>query len=333
MIGNSGDRRKPRLKPKSLIFYSIGVGILGYLIYNLDISTIGQSFTTIGWGIFWIYLAFIPRLTLSTLCVRNLLHGKVSFWYAVYNQLTGNSWNNIIPAAGLGGEPYKIQHFSQRVGIEFATKAVVRDRLIHMLTGTLFSSVSAFIMISLVPIEDELKYTIIGVASFLLIFSVAAMFVTISTAPMKFSGFILKKLKFLEQFEIDRLSKRRFLLSFILKFGARSFSMLELAVILTLLGYDASFTNVITVASMLSLSASVFFIVPQGMGVNEGGTSWAFVLLGLDASVGFSVGLIRRARIISFALLGVIIQVIALIYKKISGPDENIAIAQKATDE
>jgi len=317
-------KQSPRLKPKSLAFYTIGLVILGYLIYRLDVSTIGQSFKTIGTGIFYIYLAFIPRLILGTLCIHNLIHRKVSFWTTLYNQLTGNSYNNIIPLAGLGGEPYKIQHFSKYVGIEFATKAIVRDRMIHMLTGTLFSSLSAFTMVSLIELETELRLAILIIASVLLAFSIAAIFLTISSAPVKFSGFILKKLKFLEKFESERLSKRRFLLSFIFKLGARSMSMLEVAVILTLLGYSASFTNVITVTSMLSLSASIFFIVPQGMGVNEGGTSWAFVLLGLDASVGFSLGLIRRARIISFALLGIIIQLIAVSYKKLTVSVEKV---------
>ena len=64
------------------------------------------------------------------------------------------------------------------------------------------------------------------------------------------------------------------------------------------------FGDVVLVAAMIMVSASVFFMVPQGLGVNEVGITAAFNIIGMSTSVGLAYGLIRRARVVGYALVG-----------------------------
>ncbi|MFB6307301.1 MAG: lysylphosphatidylglycerol synthase domain-containing protein, partial [Flavobacteriales bacterium] len=215
------------------------------------------------------------------------------------------------------------------LSLDFATRSMVNNRMIHMLTGTLYSSIGGFLTLYLLSLDQELInyqvdanlynkafYPLLATSIIFLLITITGCFVSISKVPSKFSGFVLKKLKFLEEVENKKLPKKQFAIGFLAKMFARCVAMLEAAVIFYLLDITPTFTGVLTVTAMLSLSASIFFVVPQGIGVNEGGVSFAFSLLGLSPAIGLSIGLIRRARIIFFALVGVGLTLINIVYYK-----------------
>ncbi len=83
---------------------------------------------------------------------------------------------------------------------------------------------------------------------------------------------------------------------------------------------EPTFIEVLTVSGALFMSVSLGFFVPQGMGVNEYSMSYGFVLIGLDAALGLSGGLLRRARIIFWALLGVTLHLGSMLVNKIPRP-------------
>ena len=310
-----------KFKYKALFFYILGLGILAYLIYRMDVTTIGEALTSVGWNIIFVFLAAVPWMFMDTMSIYNLTNFKVPFFHTLFNQLTGNGYNAIIPLAGLGGEPYKVQHFSRWLELDFATRAIIQDRLLHMLSGTMYSSITAFALLFIAPLEPEVYSIVLITAVVFMAYSFLAMWVTLSSAPTKFSGFILKKLKFLDQFRHERLSKRKFLMSFCFKMASRFLSMVEIYVIFKVFGMDPTFIEVLTVSGALFMSVSLGFFVPQGMGVNEYSMSYGFVLLGLDASLGLSGGLLRRARIIFWALFGVFLHLGSMLVNRLTPPN------------
>ena len=68
--------------------------------------------------------------------------------------------------------------------------------------------------------------------------------------------------------------------------------------------------------ALLSLSSTIFFVIPQGLGVSEGSSSWAFKILGLGGELGLIFGLIRRSRVIFWAILGVAIHLTVLLIRR-----------------
>ncbi|MEW6282385.1 MAG: hypothetical protein AB1758_27505, partial [Candidatus Eremiobacterota bacterium] len=98
--------------------------------------------------------------------------------------------------------------------------------------------------------------------------------------------------------------RRHFLLALALKMGSRFLQVCELAGWLWLLGVEPTVPRLILVAALLAAAASVFFMMPSGLGVQEAGIAGAFVLLGLPEYLGVAVGLLRRARIVFIAVVG-----------------------------
>jgi hypothetical protein len=145
---------------------------------------------------------------------------------------------------------------------------------------------------------------------------------TLSNAPSKISGLILKKLKFLQEFENEQLPFKRFLISLSFKMISRFLYLFEIYVIFQVLGISPTLQEVVLVGAMLMMSVSIFFFMPQGIGVNEVGISGAIVLLGYGATMGLTFGLLRRGRNLFWGILGVALHLGVVLWKRFSEPTE-----------
>ncbi len=301
-----------------IYFYILGVLILLGFIFNMELNVVVESLSVLGSKLFLVFSVAVLWIFFNTMCISTLLKGKVSFPDLLYNQLTGEAYNTIIPLAGLGGEPYKIKHLTQWLDWQTASRAIVVDRLIHAISGALFAAMSVGIMLAFVKIDP--KYSIpLGVLA--VVFAIAGfglMWLALSTAPSVLSGYILKKLKIVEEYRSEPIPKGRFFLAFFYKFAGRWIYLVELFAIFSILGFSPSLIDLTAVAGMISTSASLFFIIPQGLGVNEIGISSALAFLGYTASLGITFGLVRRARMIFWALFGLALHLAVSLAKKFS---------------
>lgn len=299
-----------------IYFYMLGVVILLVLIFNMEISVVAESLAAVGNKLFLVFSVAILWILANTMCIRTLVRGKVSFPDLLFNQLTGDAYNTIIPLAGLGGEPYKIKHLTQWLDWHTASRAIVVDRLIHATSGALFAAICTFATLAFVDIPTAYIPWLTVLATTFAVVSIGMIWLALSNAPSKISGYILTKLKIVEEYRNDPLPAGRFFLAFFYKFSGRSLYLLELMVIFSVLGFSPDFFDLTAVAGMISTSATLFFIIPQGLGVNELGISGALSFLGYAASLGLTFGLIRRARMIFWALFGVGLHLAVSVVKK-----------------
>lgn len=302
---------------KVLGLHILGIGVLFFLLRQLNIEVIEDSFRKVSWGILLTYLAATPRLFFHASALHLLVDREVSYMKLIYNQLVGNSYNNLIPLGGLGGVPYKIHHLSQWLSIEKASQVVVNDRLIHILARTLEAVLTGSLMLALVSIPTELFFPITGILIALALFSLVAVFVIASNLPSRLTGFFLTRFRLLKEFKQISMGRRQFFLCLFLKLAARLSLFIEAGVIFILIGIPLTPEGIITVMAFLSFSSTLLFFVPQGIGVDEGGVVWAFSLLGYSPSLGLSVGLIRRARILSFTLFGIAMHLSSILMKRL----------------
>ncbi|MEO1515727.1 MAG: lysylphosphatidylglycerol synthase transmembrane domain-containing protein [Bacteroidota bacterium] len=328
-------KRKLALKaPDPFVFYTIGALLLCYLIYRMDVTTILSSMSEVGVWIFVVFATAIFWIMTNAMSLANLTNYRIPYLDLLYIQVTGDAYNDIIPMAGLGGEPYKIKQLSNFIGLETASSTIVHNRLIHSLTGLLFTSLTGFATVALIDLSDQWRIPILVASSVFALATVGMIWLTLSSVPGKLSGTVLKKLKFIDGFRSKTLSPKKFAISFFWKMMSRTLNLLEIYAIFVVLGYTPEFAHIVTVSAMLSLSATLFFIVPQGIGVSEASVSTAFVLLGMGAQVGLVFGLLRRARIVFWALLGIGIQLTAvLIRKAVSRKVINQEVQQKMIKE
>lgn len=294
------------IKRKSnLVFLFIGVLVLIALLSYMDFSVIAESFNQLGKKIGIVFVVPIFWIVCNVLCVSTLIQHRVPFWSLMYNQITGDAYNVITPFAGLGGEPYKIKHLTNWLSLDEASELAMRDRLIHSLSGILYTGLTLWVVVLFVNLETSFFLTFSTFATVLTLAATLLGFLILSEAPNKFLGVILKKLKLLKDFRSNPLKKSIFLKALVYKLLGRALNMIEFLVILYLLGMQPTFLEIATISAMLSLSGTLLFIIPQGIGVNEAGISGAFKLIGQPIELGLGVGLIRRARVLFWALFGI----------------------------
>lgn len=305
-------------KVDPIFFYLLGVVILCALIFNMDLGVVTASLAQVGNKIFLIFSVAVLWIIANTLCIYMVIGpGKVSFADLLYNQLTGDAYNTVIPMAGLGGEPYKIKHLTQWLDWHTASRSIVVDRLIHSNTGILFGAVGGGLMLAYVDNIPAAYYIpLVVVCSVLTVVSIVMAWLTLTKAPSKLAGYVLKKLKIIEDYRSDPIPPGRFFLAYFFKFLGRTFYLVEIYVMFRIFGLEPSFIDLASVAGMIALSATMFFVIPQGLGVNESGISLALDFLGYAAALGITFGLLRRARMIFWALFGIALHMGAILAKK-----------------
>jgi hypothetical protein len=241
------------------------------------------------------------------LCV--LLDNKVLFRDAMYTQLSGDAFNIITPLLGMGGEPYKARHLANFVPLEDSSRAIVQSRLIHALSGVVFTAIILTLTIITVDLSGYPGFALgLTVATVIMVVtSGLLLWVTMSRVPSRFTGLVLSKLKIVEEFRHDQLSWPKFWATMALKMIGRGGTYMELYFIFLVLDIAPKFADVVLVEAMIMVSVSLFFFVPQGLGVNEAGIVTAFNIAGYAAASGVVYGLIRRARMVVYALLGLFI--------------------------
>lgn len=300
-----------------IFFYLLGIVILSALVLNMDFAVVTESLSQVGNKVFLVFSVAIIWILANTMCIRTLVDKKVSFVDLLFNQMTGDAYNQIIPLAGLGGEPYKIKHLTQWLDWHTASRAIVVDRLIHATSGMLFSSLGVGAMLMFVDeIPSGYFIPLLIMAIFFALGSFVMVWLSLSKAPSKIAGYVLKKLKIVEEYRNDPIPARRFFQAFFFKFIGRAFNLVEIFVMFSLFNIEPSFISLLAVAGMVSMSATLFFIIPQGLGVNETGISLALGFLGFPAALGITFGLIRRARMIFWALFGVGLHVAVSVVKR-----------------
>ena len=289
----------------SLFFYFLGALVLGALIYNLGFETITNTLKEVGYSVFWVFASAILWVIVNSYAVSFLVNHEVPFKTLLYVDLTGNAYNSIIPLAGVGGEPYKIKILSEHIGIDRASRAMIQNRLINSTTAFFYTSITTFFSLIYIPMEKNIfnLLLIAGILSALI--GLVVSWITLSSVPDKFGKFILKKINLIKEYKEEPLSKTAFLWASFWQLIGRALNMVEIYLIFVVLGFSPQFSEVFFVACFLSISGLIFFMIPQNLGASEASVSTAFVLLGYSATLGLTYGLIRRARVIFWALFGV----------------------------
>lgn len=302
-------------KFKKILPYLVGVGIIAALTFYVPFNLVTDSLALIGNKVFLVFAVAILWIVTNSLCTSTLVQGKVPFIDLLYNHITGEAYNTILPLASMGGEPYRIQHLTNWLDLHTASRAVVVDRLIRAITGILFAATCLTLTLFLVKLSSAVFITIAALAAFHFVAGFAITWVSLSHAPSKLVNIVLKKLKIVEEYRSEPIPAGRFFEAMGYKFLSRIFSLVEMYVIFNLLGYDPLMGDVITIAGFIAVSASVFFM-PAGLGVNELGIASALTILGYPGALIISFSIVRRASVIFWALLGVALHATVTVAKR-----------------
>lgn len=306
----------PEPRNFSFLFFLLGAAVLGYLLSRMPVGYIWTSLSTMGSRL-WMVFAVAPLwFAFNALSLSVLLPKRIGFADLFYNQLVGEAINTIVPLAGLAGEPYKAKHLSNWLPLGDASRAIVQNKIIHAISGPCFSGLCCVVTLATVSLERPMTIALSLFAAAMLAGAMLLTLVALSKAPDRLTAFVLTRLKFLGAYDQQRIDPRLFAVSLTHKMIGRTLNLLEVVAILYLLGIPFSVGEVVAIEAFVSATAVLFVVVPQGIGVNEAGIAGAFALLGLPATLALSFGIIRRARVIFWALAGLVVHVIVSVIQQ-----------------
>jgi 1L-myo-inositol 1-phosphate cytidylyltransferase / CDP-L-myo-inositol myo-inositolphosphotransferase len=296
---------------KTFLFYLLGLSLLAYLVGQMPVEQILGSLVDIGANV-WLVIAVAPPLwfAFNSLSLSTLIRHRVGFLDLFYNQLVGEAINAIVPLAGLAGEPYKAKHLSNWLSLQESSQAIVQNKLVHAISGPLFAALLGALTLIAVPLDTTLHTAFCIGTVLLFAASVGLTLVAASKAPTRLTGFVLTRLKIVARFQGERVDLRLFAISLFHKMVGRSLVLVEVIMLLYLLAIPITGANILVIESFIALTAVVFMVVPQGIGVNEMGIAGAFAALGLEPHLAMTFALIRRGRILFWALMGILLHMV-----------------------
>ena len=307
---------------RRVLFWAIGLGLLGYLIYRAGIDSVWQHVQLIGWG-------YVPVMAIAmgwhmtntwawAVCFEK--ESRPHFWALFCAKISGEAIGNVTPTATVGGELAKVYMLKDRMSVMRGVPSLVINKTIEMVSGLIFALVGAGVAIWQFSLPVEIQ---LGLGVVLLVGAVLIVVALVSQRQNMFVGLIdllgRLHLPFLESRraafeEIDRdiaafyrQNKSGFWWCMNLHMISWIFGILEVYVVLLLLHQPATFATSFLLTSLSLIINSVFFFIPSGVGVFESGHVFLFHLLGLGQELGLGVGIIRRIRKIFWVIFGFIL--------------------------
>ena len=297
------------------LFYMTGAFILLVLVMQMPFADLVQAMDVVGPEDIWLLLVPAVWVIPYAMTLQVLLDYRISFIDALYTQISGDAFNSITPFLGFGGEPWKARHLARFVPVDDASHAIIQSRIIHAISGVLFTALILGMTVWLVDLSAHPGYAYgMGVVAvlMLLIFGLL-LWVSMSKVPSHITRFLLARLKLLDEFRHFQPGWKKVGAAIALKMAGRIGKFLELFLIFYVLDIDPELVDIILVEAMVMLSVSLFFFVPQGLGVNEAGILAAFSIAGLAAASGIAFGLLRRARMLAYTLIGLLVYLLGTV--------------------
>lgn len=320
---------------RKIVFWGIGLALLGWLIHNVGIASAWEQVRLMGWGyvpILLLALSWHLSNTWAWAVCFDPNQPRPSIWSLFRTKMSGEAVGNVTPASHVGGEVAKAYMLRDQVAVTQGVPSLVVNKTIELVSGLAYSLVGACVAVWQFSLPIEVQ---IGLGASLALGTVAIVTAFLSQRQNTFVWLVnllaRLRLNFLEsrreQFEemdrsiaaFYRQNRRGFgwclglhVLSWIL-------GTFEVYAILYLLGQPQPFVSAFLLMSLSLIINTAFFFIPSGVGVFESGHVFLFQLLGLSAELGLGVALIRRFRKIFWVTFGFVLM--ALGRRKIIDPE------------
>ncbi|MBM3462150.1 MAG: hypothetical protein FJX76_08630 [Armatimonadetes bacterium] len=294
---------------RQTLFQLAGFALLVALCTRLPLDSLSAALAHTGPGTVVVCLLATVFIVTEMIAMSILLEGRVPPLVLFHAETVADAIARLVPAAGLAGDPYRAARYAPYVGADFAGRAAVDYRLIHMIAGLFFTVVTMGVSLVIAPVPPAWQATFWAVMAVSAVLSALLAGVALSALPARLTAVLLKRFN-IPADATAMLPRGEFVRALIAKELSLAFQLVEMYAIFVVLGIPPSWAGVFLTAAMIAASATVFFMMPQGLGVNEAGVSAAFAMLGIPPAEGVAFGLIRRARIIVWTLLGVALHLI-----------------------
>ncbi len=298
------------------IYLAAGVVLLAVVARQVNIREVMTRSLQIGWGMAVIlglyFLAFLADTFSWQMTIPCIPLNKLWLYRVWKVQLVGEALNNVIPAAGLGGEPVKAMLLKRRYAISYGegiTSLILIQAII--LTSLLFF-ISVGFVLALYSDKISSRSEAVAVAGLLVIGLGVAAVVLLPHAKLSSRvGRLAARMGIGERLEValrhvgdieKRLvdfyssRRRRFLGALIMAIAPWILGVLEIYYASLFLGHQLSFAEAWIIESSVQMMRAAIPFIPGGLGVQEG--VFVALLTAITGSpvLGGAIAMVRRFR-------------------------------------
>ena len=239
-------------------------------------------------------------------------------WRAFRVRMVGEVFNNIMPAAGMGGEPVKAVLLNKHYGLGYreGTASIILGRTINMVAQVLFLAIGfAAIWVSDLPGHFK-GLALAGLGAFVGVTAIFFYAQRLRVASLmglwlgrwrllEFINGVLHHIRDMDERLIRFYTENhgRFAVAIALAFLNWVAGAAEIYVAMMFLGHPVSFTDAWIVESVAQLIRTAAFFIPAALGAQEGAFLLIFTVMTGGPALGVAVALVRRARELIWLLL------------------------------
>lgn len=323
---------KPQSKHKILrisgfLLTLFGLSLFIYFVWSVGVHEIVEGISKIGIEgfIFILFIYFLRILTRAfcwKLCVFEPY--KLNLRDTVSAVIIGEAMSSMIPLGILVSGTSKALAVRHRVPLIIGLSSVATENLFYSFATSLFLACGAMIFLKGFDLSES--FTVTLDALIILIVIIMILLVLMVMRQWRFlSGFcewLYRKNILRRYMENGRLHARlfenliygyyrqypRFFIPILLLQALfHLLGVLEVLFILSKLGQGVSFYTAFLLESVSRLITVIFKLVPFLIGIDEAGAQFVTEALSLGASLGVTVAIIRKGRILFWAMIGVIL--------------------------
>src|SRR3989440_6730498 len=307
--------------------FVLGAALLVYVVRKIGVQPIFTALSHVGFGFFLVVALNGLRHMLRTIAMRLSVtpqHRRFTFLQAFAARIGGESMSFLTFAGPLLGEATKVALLRKRVPLVHGVPALVVDNLLYNLSVVLVIFGGAVLMLFAYPVPTVAREMLIIIAAVAFLGLIAAAIatrkrVTLLTHIIDRLGRRGFRPKFLRsrRHHIYRIEltvygfyKRRraaFFSMIALDLTSHVASVLEVYITLKMLGFTPRLGAAYIIESLTKVINVAFAFVPGTIGVYETGNGIILRTLGYTTAIGVALAIVRKAAIIFWTVIGVLI--------------------------
>ncbi len=309
------------MKRLSYIAGLIGLAAAIAVVLHQGWAEVVHAIDRAGWPLLWLLPFHVLPLLFDVLGWRALLaprdpHRQATlpflFWVAAVREAS----NRLLPVANIGGEIIGIRLVKWR-GIDGAAAAasVIMEVLLTLVNQYLFTALGIVLLIELTQDIGTFSSVITALVASLplpifliILLRHGKVFSRLETFAEKLLGGRTKLTELIDGSRLDLEIRSqysrplRLMVACAWQFLGFVVGSFETWLALRLLGYPISIWDAIAIEAVTQALRHIIFVVPAGLGVQEGGLVLFGNMIGLPAEASVALSLVKRMREIGFGV-------------------------------
>ena len=312
------------MRSLKIFFFLSGVVLLGIIIAEIDLAEVGVQVAKVGYGILVLigiyFIAFAVDSFSWQMTIRGVPLNGVWACRVWKLRMVGESFNSVIPAGGMGGEPVKAAMLKTHYGINLRDGAasLILAKTINMIALVIFLIGGFALMIEGQALPKAYEYVAgAGLLAFtvgvFLFFVIQRLSITSLTGTWISRWRIGRRIESVLHYIHDmdeRLvdfytqTKGRFAGALFLALVNWMLGVVEIYYALVFLGHPVTWAEAWIIEAVAQMVRTGAFFIPAAIGVQEGAFLLVCGAITGSAPIGVAVSVIRRIREVTWIILG-----------------------------